>query len=291
MNRRNFIKSISIGAGVVLTSPILKINVFADNKNTIAGREKYNSIIQTAIDERWHYLPIDELIARISISFLKVPYLAHSLEKHPERVVINFAGLDCVTLVELSFNMARQIKLQRYNIDDLEKLIMQTRYKNGKIIDYSSRLHYTSDWIIENTKNNLVADITRELGGIEHQFNYNFMSNNYKLYPALKNDKTNTLLTKIKNNEEQLNLNKMYIIPTNKIRTISKKIKDGDIICIAISNKGLDYGHLGFAYYEKLLHASSKNKEVVLDSSISSFVTNYKNSIGITILRANSEIN
>jgi len=292
MNRRNFIKNISISTAVVFTAPIIsKANIFVDDKNTIVipGIEKYNSIMQTAINEKWHYLSIDELIVRIGMSFLKTPYLAHSLEKSPEQIVVNFAGLDCVTLIELSFNIARQIKLQTYKIDDLIQLILQTRYKNGEIIDYSSRLHYTSDWIIENIKNNLITDITKELGGIEHQFNYSFMSSNYKLYPALKNDKTNTLLTKIKNTEKQLNSNTMYIVPTNKIKTIAKKINDGDIICIAISNKGLDYGHLGIAYYGKLLHASSKNKEVMLENTdINNFIANYKNSIGVTILRANN---
>ena len=285
MNRRHFIKNIAIGTGTLLAAPIIhKTGILADNKNAIQGIEKYNSLIQTAINERWHYLSADELIVRIGMAFLKTPYLAHSLEKTPEQVVVNFDGLDCFTLVELSFNIARQIKLQQYNIADLKQLIKQTRYKNGEIIDYSSRLHYTSEWIIENTKNNLITDITKELGGIEHQFNYNFMSSNYKLYPALKNDKTD-LLTKIKNNEEQLNSTPMYIIPTNKIKSVLRKINDGDIICIAISKQGLDYGHLGIAFYRKLLHASSKKKEVVIDNSINDFVSQYKNSIGITILR------
>ena len=282
MNRRIFIKNILISSSFLITAPMIsKNNVFGAN---IVGIEKYNSLIKSAIEEKWHHIPITDLISRIGVYFLNTPYVAHTLEKKPEQVVINFDGLDCFTLVELSLNIARQIKQQRYEFDDLKELIQQTRYKNNTIIDYSSRLHYTSDWIIENIKNDVIIDITKELGGTEHQFNYSYMSVNYKLYPALKNDKTD-LLNKIKNNEEQLNQNKMYIIPTDKIKSIRNKIKDGDIICIGISNIGLDYGHLGIAYNGKLLHASSKMKKVILDSPIANFVKNYKNNIGITILR------
>jgi hypothetical protein len=286
MDRRHFIKNISIATGLIITAPVAnKINIFA-NSNTIDGIETYNLLIQKASEEKWYYLPIGELISRVGMYFLKTPYVAHTLEKTPEQVVIDFTGLDCFTFTEISLNIARQIKQQRYNADALKELIQQTRYRNGKIIDYSSRFHYTSEWIIENAKNSIITDITRELGGKKHQFNYRFMSSNYRLYPALKNDKTGKLLQEINQTEKQLNQKTMYIIPTSQIKSIQNKIEDGDIICIGISNTGLDYGHLGIAYNRRLLHASSKKKEVTFDNSISKFIKNYKNNIGITILRA-----
>jgi len=285
MNRRSFIKNISIGAGLIITTPVVnRANILTSNSNTIAGIEQYNSLIQMAIVEKWHYTSIGELISRIGMYFLKTPYIAHTLEKTPEQVIINFSELDCVTFVEVSLNIARQIKNQMYKINTLKDFIQQTRYRNGEIIDYSSRLHYTTEWIIENTKNTIYEDITKELGGQEHQFNYSFMSSNYHLYPALK-DAPEELLHKIKEIEKQLNKKQMYIIPTHRIRSIQNKIEDGDIICIGISNEGLDYGHLGIAYNKRLLHASSKFKAVTLDKSINDFVKNYKNNIGITVLR------
>ena len=79
------------------------------------------------------------------MSFLKTPYLGGSLEKNPEQIVINFDGMDCVTFVENVFNIARQIKSQRYDITDLVDKITQTRYRDGVLEDYASRLHYTSE--------------------------------------------------------------------------------------------------------------------------------------------------
>jgi hypothetical protein len=208
------------------------------------------------------------------------------LEYTPEEVVINFTELDCMTYVENTLNIARQIRNKHFKIGDLVENIRQTRYSKGKIIDYSSRLHYTADWINENQNNGIIKDITKELGGSEYQFEFSFMSNHYKRYKMLTGQNGDELRRKISETEKQLNLIPSYILPINKIRRSVRQIEDGDIIAIATSTKGLDYVHIGFAFDGKFLHASSVKKAVVLDTTIFNYVRNYKKCIGISVLRA-----
>lgn len=130
----------------------------------------------------------------------------------------------------------------------------------------------------------MFKDITKELGGVEHQFNFGFMSKNYQKYPILAQDTTN-LRQQIQKIEDNLNSKTYHIIPLNKLKVAQSDIKDGDIITIAISTNGLDYGHLGLAFNGKLLHASSKKKEVILDSSIYDYVRKDKKNIGVSVLR------
>lgn len=119
---------------------------------------------------------------------------------------------------------------------------------------------------------------------MEHQFNFGFMSKNYQKYPILAQDTTN-LRQQIQKIEDNLNSKTYHIIPLNKLKAAQSDIKDGDIITIAISTNGLDYGHLGLAFNGKLLHASSKKKEVILDSSIYDYVRKDKKNIGVSVLR------
>src|SRR5690606_40107947 len=41
------------------------------------------------------------------------------------------------------------------------------RYRDKVILGYHSRLHYTIDWIYENSKNGIMKDITSEIGGVK----------------------------------------------------------------------------------------------------------------------------
>jgi len=161
------------------------------------------------------------------LSFTKTPYVGSTLEQKKEEVVLNFDGLDCFTLVEVAMNIARQIRARVFEIEDLVAKTLKTRYRNAEIIDYTSRLHYTAEWLLENEKNGILTDITKKLGGIEHKFNFNFMSKNYRQYQALKDDKSGTLLEKIKEIESQLNHHTFYIIPRNDVIKVQRKLEDG----------------------------------------------------------------
>ncbi len=210
-------------------------------------------------------LPVKDRIITVGRFFLDTPYQANTLNRtDKEKLVINLHELDCVTFVE---NVLALSYLPAFNESSLSSFIhnlQHIRYRNGEITDYTSRLHYSSDWLYEMEKQKLLADETQNAGGLGFKPSLHFMSAHCHLYPPLQ-DKT--LLEKIKRIETEINKRTYYYIPKHKIREAYEKIDSGDIILITTKTKGLDTSHLGIAYKKDgkiwLLHASSQGKKVM----------------------------
>ena len=103
-----------------------------------------------------------------------------------EELVVYLTGLDCYTFLESSLVFARCIKEGKTTFDDYEKELENIRYRNGKMTNYPSRLHYFSDWIYDMNKRGIGKDITKELGGIPYNKKINFMSTHTDAYKRLK---------------------------------------------------------------------------------------------------------
>lgn len=278
--------TISIIFTIILTSLIVIAQI--TNKNN----QILDKLFSNAKTENWQKLKQEELIPLIAKSFLGTKYTAGTLE-NPEKEIclVNLEGLDCFTFVEAVININRLILDQKFNADSLYDYVMQTRYRVGADLNnlkYTDRLHYTCEWLLQNQKLGLFKDITKELGGEKIKFNLGFMSQNPKFYPALV--KYPEYIPIIEKTEKYINSKEFYYISKDKVKAIESKLKSGDIILIATSKKGLDYSHLGFAYREtvgtmRLLHASTKQKEVIIDKSISEYLANNTSATGISVLR------
>lgn len=280
---------------ILLVVILMSVTIFAQDKS---GNNKIlEKLFAKAKSENWQKLKQEERIPLIAKSFLGIKYTAGTLE-NPEKEIclVNLEGLDCFTFVEAVININRLIIDKRYNSDSLYDYVQQTRYRTGADLNnlkYTDRLHYTSEWLLQNgtsqnEKNSLFKDISKELGGEKFKFNLGFMSQNPKFYPALV--KYPEYVPVIEKTEKYLNSKEFYYIPKDKVKSIESKLKSGDIILIATSKKGLDYSHLGFAYREtdgtmRLLHASTKQKEVIIDKTISEYLANNSSAIGISVLR------
>ncbi len=256
---------------------------------------KYNPLFTEKMDmlkiEGVDTLPIGERIEKTALSFEGTPYKPKTLEGMGEEFCrFNLEALDCVTLVENSLCISRILPKKNSNIEDFVDCLTFTRYRGGKIDGYPSRLHYTADWIYDNIKKGVVRDITKELGGIEVQFNVHFMTDkdNLKYYKDLQINKN--YLDKMKEIEKEINGRKYYYLPQNKINQAEDKIQSGDIIAITTSIEGLDYSHMGIAYRNnfgkvRLLHASTVYRKVVPDKDLSDYILGNKSQTGITVLR------
>lgn len=252
------------------------------------SEKKFFEIMELAKKEKWNQLPIGDRIASVGLQLIDVPYVGGTLEGEKEKCSVFLDKLDCVTFFETSLAIARLMKWDNMKFNDLINQVTYSRYRNGSVNGYTSRLHYTSDWITENTKKNLVRDITKEIGGIIAPIKVGFMSDNPNFYAALKKDAK--LIKTIKQQEEAINKRQYFYIPKEKIKSIEQKLKSGDIIAIATSMKGLDYSHTGLVYVDKdkkvrFLHASTTKKKVVLDVELSEYIQSVKTNIGITVLR------
>lgn len=240
--------------------------------------------------KEYQSLPMGDLMIK-AVSFFKgTPYVASTLDKgKKEELVVNLNEFDCTTLVETSLALTGTIKSEIYTLDTFKRLLQMIRYREEAVNDYSSRLHYVSDWVFDNCEKGIITDITQELGGILETKKINFMTTHPESYAQLKNDKE--MLLKMQKAEADINdRGGYYYIPKKDIPTIENQIKDGDIIAFATSIKGLDYSHMGIAYWDKgkltFIHASTRTKDVTVESkSLYEYCSKSTNCTGITVLR------
>lgn len=248
---------------------------------------KFEEIMDKARENDWAELPIGELVGKIGLELIGTPYVGGTLEGDPEQVRVDLTGLDCVTFFENSLDMARIIKKGEYEFEDLIDEIRRTRYIDGKIEDYASRLHYTADWIRQNDRNGTVEDVSGYFEPQRCRFDVYFMSENPDKYPALVENPE--LIKKIEKRESLINGGRFFFIPQYNLELYENKFKTGDIVALRTSIAGLDYSHTGMIYVDeegvpRFLHAKY-NKGVTLDARLSEYVKGNRNAIGLTLLR------
>ncbi len=221
--------------------------------------------------------------------FLDTPYVAYTLEGNDEeKLAINLHAFDCMTFVENCLALSRTIHAGKPDFNTFEKELQTIRYRNGVIDGYTSRLHYTSDWIVDNNKKGIIEDRTQASGGIVLPLHVDFMSTHPQSYPYLSKHPED--IEKIKQVEDSINNRTYYYIPKEKIKDCEKYIKSGDIICFVTSIAGLDISHLGIAYRKNnmltFIHASTKAQKVIVNPvSIAEYCKNIKNNKGIMVLK------
>ena len=146
-------------------------------------------MLTQARERRWSELPIGERIGAIGMALRQTPYVASTLELYDDREVcsVDFRGLDCVTFFELALALARMLKRGERTPDALLAEVTFLRYRGGQVTDYASRLHYLSDWFVDNQAKRVVRLITPELPGAERfTRRVHFMSTHPGAYRQLK---------------------------------------------------------------------------------------------------------
>ena len=187
-------------------------------------------------------LPTGELMVQTARFFLNAPYVAATLEKEPEGLVINLREMDCMTLVENVVALTRTMQSATPSFDEFCKNLQTIRYRNGEIHDYTDRLHYTTDWIFENQRKGIVKDVTHEIGGISLPVDVSFMSAHPDSYKPLKDHPER--VARIAAKEKEINARPYYYIPESEIDQLAEGIKDGDIVCFVTTIKGLNICHV-----------------------------------------------
>ena len=249
---------------------------------TEADRAVFDRYLSTMLPDK--SLPTGELMVKTARFFLGVPYVAATLEKEPEGLVINLREMDCMTLVE------NTVALQSASpsFDMFCKTLQSLRYRNGEIDDYTSRLHYTTDWIFENEQRGFLKDVTHGIGGVSLPVSVSFMSTHPDSYKPLKENPS--LVAKIASKEKEISARTYYYIPESEIDKLASGIKEGDIVCFVTTIKGLDISHVGVICRvgEKLtfVHASTTQKKVIVNEApLQEYVEGIKRNSGIMVVR------
>ncbi|WP_375651880.1 DUF1460 domain-containing protein [Bartonella sp. LB28NMGDW] len=216
-----------------------------------------------------NYQEKETLIDFLSEAFLGTPYQAnmlHGSEKTPEKLIIDFRGLDCFTYLDY-VEALRKSTSQTEFINN----VIKTRYINGNI-HFLNRKHFFTDWAYREYK--LATDITAEISPhavkIEKYLNKKADGENYLPgLPVVKRTIT--------------------YIPSNFINEeVVGRLQSGDFIGINTKLAGLDVTHVGFFIMTDkgpmLRNASSrKENEKVVDSPFMDYVAKTP---GIIVLRA-----
>ena len=226
--------------------------------------------------------------------FVGRPYVAHTLEVNDkEQLVVNTRQLDCTTLVETVTALTLCAKQHKYSFGDYTSMLRSLRYRGGNCEDYTSRLHYFTDWILDNCSMKMVREIQGPVPPFSatQRINVNYMSTHPDAYKALKDNPK--YVSTIQQQEKSLTGRVFRYIPASAVdnsELLRKTIHDGDIIAITCNKKGLDIAHLGFAIWQSdglhLLNASSIHHKVVEETmTLSQYLKMHPTFTGIRIIR------
>jgi len=254
---------------------------------TEQDRQIFDRYVRTMEGKK--HLAFGELIIETAKFFMGTLYIAATLEKEPEQLVINLRELDCTTLVENVIALARTIKGSNPSFETFCANLQQLRYRSAEINDYTDRLHYFSDWIVENERKNLIRDETKAIGGQPYRLNLSFMSTHPDSYRQLKSNPE--FVQKIAQKEKEISARNTYtMIPEAQIEACGAGMQNGDIVCFVTRIEGLDVSHIGFIYRQgqKLgfIHASSTAKQVIIEpKSLFEYVQGISTTTGVMIVR------
>jgi len=233
---------------------------------------------------------INGLMVIIGEKFIGTPYESGTLEGDPETLTVNLDGMDCTTFVETVAAMAMTIDENRNSWQDFLYNLEQLRYRQGRADGYSSRLHYISDWVVDNTHRGNLRDVTDRIPGVAYQVKtLDYMSSHREAYPAMSDD---AVYEKIKNCEVGYRSHRYPYIKSADL--MSKKaaswLKEGDIIAFTTKTPGLDVSHVGIVVIKDgtpcLLHASSKEGKVMIDTlTLAEYMRKNRNLTGARFIR------
>ena len=221
---------------------------------------------------------------------LGTPYVAHTLEGDEEVLTINIHELDCLTFIETLYALTRATLQQRYSWRDFAANIENVRYRGGKMGDYSSRIHYMSEWIIDNHMRGNLQEITPDLPHADYMIkNIDYMTKHPDQYRQLKND--SVMVEKIRRYELR---NHRY--PYLKRSWLNDKgvkaaLRSGDFISLVTKMDGLDVSHNGIIIVDEkgdpyLLDASMSGGKVMLEAKpLFKYLERSKSNIGIRVYR------
>jgi hypothetical protein len=292
VTRRDLLRNAAFGAFGVLGAPVLRAFP-QDALQPFKGREVFDRIVAKAVASGWTRLPIGELMGRIARELEGIPYVGFTIELSPDKemCVVDFTGLDCVTFFENTLDMARMLKRGGRTPEALMAEVTRTRYRGGRIGDFTSRLHYTTDWFVDNADKKTVEILTPKLPGAQpFTQKVGFMTKNPNLYRQLKAHPE--MVPKIQATEDEINSRSLMYLPMEKLEAAEPLLRTGDIVGVCTTADGLDIAHTGLVIVDEsgvahFMDASSAKSrmKVTLEPQISKCLNWSKKLTGVMIAR------
>ena len=268
-------------------------------RTVFKGQDRFEQLIVRAKAENWKTLPIGERTAVVGQAMVGTPYRSFTLEidNRVESPSVNFTGLDCWTFFETALAFARMLDEPEtdWTPAQLLRYIEIDRYRHAECTgEYLSRLHYLEDWLYDNDRRGLVADLTRSLGGVSVPHSAREMTNGWRHYRYLVHNRG--LLRPLAEMEADVSSRPLYEIPKRRVAAIESRLRSGDIIGI-VSRDGRytsqrATSHVGLALRAAdgtlhFMHASAPRNygRVVIDTRLSNYLYRYSADTGILVAR------
>ena len=236
--------------------------------------------------------PMEEVLQVTAEFFLGSPYVANTLESAvDETLIVDLREFDCTTFVENVIALSLAARSDELSFDTFVDELRKIRYRSGRIDDYSSRLHYTCDWVFENQQRGIFENISCQLGGTKDTREINFMTSHRAAYRQLTSDER--MLQKMSLREKIINdRGGFYYLPKELISSRSDNIPNMAMIAFVTSIDGLDVSHEGFAYRHNgkltFIHASSVAKKVIVQPAmLSEYCASQKLCKGVMVMKIN----
>ncbi|MGI6573649.1 MAG: N-acetylmuramoyl-L-alanine amidase-like domain-containing protein [Fermentimonas sp.] len=280
----------------VISTPYEPRGILQDVIYTLEDKQVFNSYLSyiephvgvaCAADEGER---LELLLEKTALFFQGTPYVGHTLEvTDEEKLVVNLRELDCVTFIETVIALTNTVRSGKYDFDEFTRQLVRVRYRDGDMDGYSTRLHYTSDWLYNHEQNGLLQNISCELGGTRESKKIHFMTSHRDAYRQLKNN--DTLLEEMRVLEESMGVRGGFCyLPKDKIQATSFSIPHMAILAFTTRIEGLDTTHTGFAFWRgdslTFIHASSSRGEVVVDqNSLSDYCVAQPSCTGVIVAR------
>lgn len=243
--------------GILASSALTRVyGATADESSeAFKGADIFDRILKKAEEGKWAALPIGQCMGRIAMELEGTPYVGFTLElsKDKEFCAVNLAGLDCVTFFEDTLDFARMLKRGGRTPEALLAEVTFTRYRGGQLGDFTSRLHYTTDWFYDNEKKGVVKILAPELpGAAPFTQKVGIMGEHPEYYRQLKAHPE--MIPQIKKFEDEINArnaSSMKYIPMDKLAGAEGQLQTGDIVGVCTTENGIDIAHTGLIYKDE----------------------------------------
>lgn len=285
MKKINFIVLALLAVSIYAQAAPSQLMRFHCENDTI----KINQLLKEGYDSK--IANPNKLVLFYAEKLKGTPYVAHTLESDSEMLTINIDQLDCTTFVEALYALSRTTLNGRYSWRDFANNIESIRYRNGQMNGYASRLHYVSDWIVDNSHRGNVSEITSSIPDARYEIKtIDYMSAHRDLYPQLADSAT---YAELKSFEIAYRMHRFPYIRKNSVdsKKVKEKLKSGDIIALVTKTDGLDVSHMAIIVEDEkgkfhMLHASSVDGEIIIEKDdLKETLRRNRNCIGIRVIR------
>lgn len=265
--RRASFTTLGLLAASALSSQTLGAAEASSAIEAFKGEDVFHRILANALENKWQDLPIGQCMTKVAHELEGTPYVGFTLEldKDKELCAVNLMGLDCVTFCEDTLDFSRMLKLGGRTPADMLKQVTLTRYRGGTIGDFTTRLHYTNDWMYDNEKKGVVKVLSPELpGAAKFTQKVGIMSEKPNNYRQLKAHPE--MVSTIKKYEDKINARDTMFIPMDALDEAMSKLQTGDIVGVSTTADGIDIAHTGLCIADEsgMIHfmdaSSSKSK-------------------------------